>query len=238
MSTITPILPAGCAQIFGCLHTTENPEGAGASAARHAVAATVVIRDRPRRVSSPPICHRATSSGAARASAAWEASSRSGLAWASSVKRAAWFTGSPITVDSNRFAAPMLPATTRPAHADAGTDHVELARQTRPQRAPGGERPRRGVLIGQRRTEYAQRGVALELVHPAIVSGHNVDHDGEECVQHGDDLRRVTVLGQRRRTLETDEQHRGLAGFAAQRDTVLQRVTNNVLTDLTAEKIA
>jgi len=53
-----------------------------------------------------------------------------------------------------------------------------------------------GILQG--RTEYAQRRISLELVHPPLVGGHDLDDDGEEGVEQIDHLGRIVAVGERR----------------------------------------
>ncbi len=122
-------------------------------------------------------------------------------------------------------------------HADAGGQVRDVSDQARAEVAAGGEGVRRGVGIGERCAEHAQRRVALELVDPAVVLGDNVDDDVEEAIEHRHDLGRVALLGQCRGALDIDEHDGGVPRLPAELDAALERVTHDLLADLTTEQI-
>ncbi len=100
-------------------------------------------RSRPRRVTLSPSDQCRRSSAPALSMARSEATIRSGLSLASSHRRAASLTGSPITVYSKRSSAPTLPATAGPAETPmpkptSGSSSTQARAQL-----PGGRRARR-----------------------------------------------------------------------------------------------
>ena len=75
---------------------------------------------------------------------------------------------------------PTLPATAGPADTPMPVGASKLALDALAQGARRAARRRR-VGPGDRRAEDAQGGVALELVHPAAVLLHHLDHEAEEA---------------------------------------------------------
>ena len=126
---------------------------------------------------TPPVA-RSSPSAPAAVTVCSLASTRPAVAFASSVRRAASFTGSPMTVYSKRCSAPMLPATTRPDETPMPasspgcrpTEFVERDSQC-PGRPGGTERRDRAGRPAHRRRRGRRRPSNL-LIHPpaAVVS--------------------------------------------------------------------
>src|SRR5213595_1026041 len=133
----------------------------------------------------------------ARATIVSEATIRPGWSLASSARRAASLTGSPMTVYSKRSAAPTFPATTVPAESPiaariSGRSHTTRACISR----PAASAPPAASSELERNAEDTERGVALELVDEAAVPARRLHNDPEERVEHRNDLGRAAVRGE------------------------------------------
>ncbi len=209
----------------------------GGSRNQAATVATLVGSGRPRNTIASPSLHRSASRWPARCRAASEASRCSGCCLASSHSRAASLTGSPITVYSKRSAAPTLPATTCPAEAPtpAATVGSSCSKRPRSSRAAARAPPAGfGCSAGAPNTHSAAS--PLELVDPAAVATGRLDHDREEPVQGGHDLRGIG--GDRRRADQVDEQDGDLAPLPAELCAAGQCVLGDLLSDVAAEQVA
>ena len=162
-----------------------------------------------------------------------------GSVLATSVSRAASFTGSPMTVYSKRSSAPTFPATTVPATTPMPARLLrEVAGQPIGQ-ATGGVEGRSGrVVEGDRRAEHRQRAVPLELVHPTVVLVDHLHGRGEELVQDRHHLGRRPAGGQLGRGHEVDEEHGGLADLATQAARDRERLLGDVGAHVASEEVA
>ena len=92
-------------------------------------------------------------------------------------------------------------------------------------------------MVG-RCAEYAQRRVSLELVHPAAVSGDDLDYHRKEPVERFDDGGRWTRCGEGGGADDVDEEHGNVAVLATEVLVTGKGVAGDVLADVAAEEVA
>ena len=164
---------------------------------------------------------------------------RLGHVFDSSHSRAASLTGSPMTVYSKRSLAPTLPATTWPAATPMpGVAFGHLDAQPLGHRARGRQRLVLGVVQRHGRTEDGEDGVTLELVDQPVVPVDLVDDHGEEPVEQFDHLDGGPAGDQLCRPDDVDEDHCGMAFFAAELRALLLGECGDLTADVPAEQIA
>src|SRR5882724_6648092 len=93
------------------------------------------------------------------------------------------------------------------------------------------------VRLHGRRTEDAERAVALKLVHPAALGPNRIRHCGEERIECLDDLVRRKHFCERGRADEVDE-HRGRGALLTLQSAALfEGKPRHVRTDVAAEQV-
>ncbi len=193
---------------------------------------------RPRSSTISPTSQHSASASSAPLTAIADASTWPCSSLASSVRRAASLTGSPMTVYSNRACAPMCPAMARPAETPIPNSVSPRTRdQVVVQLTRRGQRGTAGVGMLDRRAEDAQRRVTLELVDEPAVTVDGVDDNAEELVEQADDVGGGDGRRELCRPDQVDEKHCDVALLAAELGAALQGAAGHVLTDVAAEQV-
>ena len=88
-----------------------------------------------------------------------------------------------------------------------------------------------------RGAEHAERGVALKLVDPSSVNGHDVHDDPEEAIERLNHISRVVIGYKGGRADQVDEQHRGVTGLASELKPSSDRRTGDLFPHVAPEEI-
>ena len=94
-----------------------------------------------------------------------------------------------------------------------------------------------GVLKGQRGTEDSEGGITLKFIDDALVFVDDLHDAVEELVEGGHDVLRGTLRGEASGADDVHEQHRDVAGFAAQLRVLLQSAAGDLRADVAAEEV-